>query len=183
MLSSLWSRIRPQADPYEEFYLRAAPADPRNLAVNRIRDAQEGSVFAVKTETHTPEVMAAHIKELGRFFGADLTAIVSAETLGLKEPVMPFAVFCLIRADHDPREAPGIGGHTAALKGAFATFQMSAIIREFGFRATRQSEDLDALAARAGLGTLVGGRLRTPQFGTKVHVADVILTDLPVATG
>ncbi len=96
---------------------------------------------------------------------------------------MPFAVFCLFEADHDPREAPGIGGHVAALKGAFATFQISAIIREYGFRATRCTEDVDSLAARAGLGNLEGARLRMPRFGTKVHVADVILTDLPLAVG
>ncbi len=84
MLSSLWSRIRRQSDPYEDFYLNAGVADPRNLIVNRIREAPEGSVFAVKAETHTPEVMASHIKELGRFFGADLTIIASTGGLGIE---------------------------------------------------------------------------------------------------
>ena len=67
-------------------------------------------------------------------------------------------------------------------KGAFATFNLAAIIREWGFRATRaQQVDGARLAAAAGLGNLDrGGRLVTPQFGAKVHVADVILTDLPV---
>jgi hypothetical protein len=33
-----------------------------------------------------------------------------------------------------------------------------------------------------GIGTLdARGRLTTKRFGTKVHIADVILTDLPVA--
>jgi epoxyqueuosine reductase QueG len=68
------------------------------------------------------------------------------------------------------------------MKGAHATFQLSAIIREYGFHATRWTDDLDALAAAAGIGTLEArGRIDTPKFGTKVHVADVILTDLPVA--
>jgi hypothetical protein len=189
MLGSLWSRIRRQPDPYEDFYLNAAVADPRNLIVNRIREAPEGSVFAVRAETHTPEVMADHIRELGRFFGAGLTVIATTEGLGLETAgedggrPLPFAVFCLFEAEHDPRDAQGIGGHAAALEGAFATFQISAIIREYGFNATRHSEDIDALAARAGLGSLEDGRLRTPRFGTKVHVADVILTDLPVAAG
>jgi hypothetical protein len=190
MLRSLWSRIRRPKDPYEDFYLNAAPADPRNLIVNRIRGAPEGSVFAVKAETHTPEIMAEHVKELGRFFGADLVHISRTRDLGMEVdegdgetvPDLPFAVFCLFRAEHDPRDAPGIGGNAVALRAAFANFQIAAIIREFGFQARRWPRgDLDAAAARAGVGTLDGrGRLVTPRWGDKVHVAGVILTDLPV---
>jgi len=183
MLGSLWSRIRPPADPYEDFYLNAVPSDPRNLVVNRIRHAPEGSVFAVKADTHTPEVMADHIKQLGSFFGADLTFIARTEALGLEEPDLPFAVFFLFKSAAEPDEAPGIGGHVAALKGAYATFQISAIIREFGFQATRRLDDLPDLPVKAGLGTFQEGRFTAPGFGTSVHVADVILTDLPVAEG
>jgi hypothetical protein len=184
MLRSLLSRFRRADDPYEDFYLNHAPVDPRNLVVNRMRQAPEGSVFAVQAETHTPEVMASHVKELGKFFGADLTYIADASSLGLPDeaPALPYAVFCLFRSEHDPREAPGVGGNVGAMKGAHATFQLSAIIREYGFHATRWTDDLDALAAAAGIGTLEArGRIDTPKFGTKVHVADVILTDLPVA--
>jgi hypothetical protein len=98
---------------------------------------------------------------------------------------LPFAVFMLFRAEHDPRESPGIGGHVAALRGAFATFQVSAIIREFGYQAARLSlAEPDRVAATAGLGVLDGrGRLKTAGLGTKLHIADVILTDLPVTLG
>jgi hypothetical protein len=194
MLRSLWLR-RPKAeDSYEDFFLNAPPADPQNLIVNRIREAPEGSVFAVKADTHTPEVMARHVKELGRFFGADVVHIVETRSLELtpsgsaaddheSDPVgLPLAVFMLFRAEHDPREFPGIGGHVAALKGAHATFQVSAIIREFGFHATRLSlAEPDKAAASVGLGSLNrSGRLKTARLGTKLHIADVILTDLPV---
>jgi hypothetical protein len=193
VLRSLWSKLRQPKDPYEEFYLQAAPADPRNFIVNRIREAPDGSVFAVKAETHTPEIMASHVKELGRFFGADLVHIADARKVIGAEPAtgdasagpdLPFAVFCLFRSEHDGRDAPGIGGNVAALKGAFATFQLSAIIREFGYDARRSSHiDGDSAAALAGLGTLdARGRLNSHRFGTRVHVADVILTDLPVAS-
>lgn len=194
MWRSLSLRRRKPRDPYEDFYLNARPADPQNLVVNRIRQAPEGSVFAVKAETHTPEVMANHVNELGRFFGADAVHIAAADSLdltqidapaadGSKPPGgFPFAVFMLFRAEHDPRESPGIGGQVSALKGAFATFQVSAIIREFGFHATRVAlSDPDSAAAAAGIGSLDGsGRLKTARFGTKLHIADVIFTDLPV---
>jgi hypothetical protein len=190
MLRSLLSRITRTDDPYEDFYLNAVPADPRNLIVNRLRQAPDGSVFAVKAETHTPEVMSDHIRELGRFFGADEVHIVSTKrvdstTAGTAEPEgadLPFAILTLFPAAHDPRDSAGIGGHAAALGGAFATFQIAAIIREFGFQARRISlDEPDAAAAAAGLGTLDSrGRLKTPRLGTRVHIADVILTDLPV---
>jgi hypothetical protein len=180
-------------DAYDEFYRQAPPSDPRNLIVNRIREAPEGSIFAVKSDTHTPAVMSAHIKELGRFFGADLVRIVELTGLSMDPSAapgpdakewrdLPYAVVCGFRAEHDPRDAPGIGGHAVALKGAFATFQISAIIREFGFRATKQSGlDSEQVAVAAGIGALnKDGRIVVPGFGSKIHLADLILTDLPV---
>ena len=184
-----WSP-RAEADPYEDFYRNAAPRDPRNLIVNRLREAPDGGVFAVKAETHTPEVMASHVKEMGRFFGADLTCIVKTDGLGIvadgeEEALshLPFAVLMLFRSEFDSRDAPGIGGNAVALAGAHATFQVAAIIREYGYEARRVvPADRDGVAARAGLGSLDDrGRLKTRQFGTKQHVADIILTDLPVA--
>lgn len=188
MLQSLLSRFRKPADPYEDFYLHSAAVDPRNQIDSRIRQAPEGSVFAVKADTHTPEIMSDHVKELGRFFEADLVHIASTAGFDFGAELdatteLPYAVFCLFRAEHDPRDAAGIGGHIGSLKGAFATFQMSAIIREFGYRAERfAGEDRDALASQAGLGALnENGRLVAPRFGTGVHIADIIMTDLPVA--
>jgi epoxyqueuosine reductase QueG len=64
----------------------------------------------------------------------------------------------------------------------FITFVLSAWIRELGFRASVESHwETAALAAQAGLGRLnTEGRLVTPQFGTKVYIADAICTDLPL---
>lgn len=178
---------RPTADPHRTFYLSEPVADPRNDIVARIRGAKEGAVYPVQVDTHTPAVMSAHVKELARFFRADLCAIVRVEGTyavadsGEGEP-HPYGIVCVFQAEHAGWELPGIGAQTGALKGAFATFNLAAIIREWGFRATRaQHVDGARLAAAAGLGSLDrGGRLVTPQFGAKVHVADVILTDLPV---
>jgi len=68
-------------------------------------------------------------------------------------------------------------------KGLFITFVLSAWMRELGFRATAAMDpNAEQLAAAAGLGTLnTEGRLVTPRFGTHVHVANVIRTDLPLA--
>ena len=95
----------------------------------------------------------------------------------------PFGVVCAVTAEYDPRTARGIGGQVPVQKGLFISFVLSAWIRELGFRATAGPHpDAKKLAARAGLGRLdADGRLVTPKYGTGVHVANVIRTDLPLA--
>jgi epoxyqueuosine reductase QueG len=87
-----------------------------------------------------------------------------------------------VRAEYDPRVSPGIGGQVPVQNGLFITFVLSAWIRELGFRADVESQlEAKTLAAQAGLGRLdAEGRLVTPQFGTKVYIADAICTDLPL---
>jgi hypothetical protein len=105
------------------------------------------------------------------------------ENKGKGNEQYPFAVICAVQADYDPRKSPGIGGQVPVQKGLFITFVLSAWIRELGYRATAVLDsDAERLAVAAGLGTLnAEGRLVTPQFGTRVHVANVICTDLPLA--
>jgi len=146
---------------------------------NAVLEAAEGSVFPVKSDVHSPDVMSSHIKQLARFFGADLTGIARLP----KGSEYPFGIVCVVRAEYDPRQARGIGGQAALQNGLFLTFNVGAIIREMGFRATAKiPTDGDRLAAVCGLGTLdANGRLVTRHFGAKVYVADVVYTDLPLA--
>src|SRR5262249_59325582 len=97
----------------------------------------------------------------------------------------PFAVVAVVRAEQDPRDAPGVGGQVPVQNGQYVTFVLSAYIRELGYRATAKlAADGERLAAAAGLGTLDDrGPLLTPQYGPLVHVADVIHTDLPPPPG
>ena len=169
---------RKTSDPYWESFIEKSPADMNNLIAPAIRAAADGQVFPVKSDTHTPEVMTEQIKELGRFFGADLVGVT--RTGG--ESDLPFVIVCGIRSEYDPSVSKGIGGQAATLTGAYVTFNLAAAIRELGYQATRSEETaLDDLAARAGLGTLdSSGRLVTRNFGRKIYVADAILTDLPL---
>jgi len=177
--------LRPRNDPYWDFYINTPPADPANLLRDVIRNAPEGNVFPTKADLHTPEVTTSHVKEMARYLGADL---VGATRLDGDDAGHPFAIVCVVRAADDPRRAPGIGGQIPVQNGLFVTFVLSAWIRELGFRATGATlpngARLDGarLAAAAKLGTLDGnGNLVTAEFGTRVHIADVIRTDLPLA--
>src|SRR5207249_2401261 len=159
--------------------IKTPAADPRNSVTEMIRQAPEGVVAPVKADIHTPEITSTHTKELAYFLGAYTTGIVR---LGPQDAEHadghPFAVVCLVKADYEPRTAPGFGGQVPVQNAQYVTFVVAAYIRELGYRATTKIEmDGERLAAAAGLGKLnADGRLVTPKYGTHVHVGDVILT-------
>ena len=167
------------ADPYWDIFMNRAPADPNNLPTEGIRRAKEGSVYPVQVETHTPPIMAQHLKDLAVFYGAHAVGIVQRADAS---DGLPYAVLCALRAPADPRTALGFGGQTPALFGAFVTFNLGSSIREFGFRCTKAGTDgAERLAVAAGLGThSADGRVVHPTHGP-LYLADVLLTDLPIA--
>jgi len=180
LLKIPWPKERSAKDPYWDYFIHTPPADRANSVVEMIRNAPEGNVFPNKADLHSPEITSSHVKEMARYVGADLVGIARLEG---DSDAYPFAVVCAVRANYDPRAALGIGGQVPVQNGLFVTFVLSAWIRELGFRATAAPHGAaESLAAAAGLGKLNGeGRLETPQFGSCVHVADIIRTDLPLA--
>jgi hypothetical protein len=179
-----WLRDTAADDPYWQRFLDTPFSDPANSAIEMVRTAPEGNVFPARADIHTPEITATHIKELARFLGADLVGIARLDAADpADQTAYPFAVVSVVRAEVDPRTAPGLGGQIPVQNGLYVTFVLSAYIRELGYRATAHGGPPgDPLAVAAGLGTLgADGRLVTPQFGSKVYVVDVIRTDLPLA--
>ncbi len=175
-----WRRAEPGShDPYWDFFINTPPADRANSVLDVIRKAPEGNVFPTRADLHTPEVTASHVKEMARYLGADLVGIAR---LDHDDAGHPFAIVCAVRADDDPGEALGIGDQVPVQNGLFVTFVLSAWIRELGYRVSMAtSADGARLATAAKLGTLDRtGRLVTAEYGTRVHVADVIRTDLPL---
>lgn len=177
-----WSKKNHETDPYWDYFINTPPTDRANSIVDLIRNAPEGNVFPTKADLHTPEITSSHLKELAHYLGTDLVGI--ARVGAQKDTSLdPFAVICVMQADHEPREARGIGGQVPVQKGLFVTFVLSAWIRELGFRATAAPDpEGERLATVAGLGALdQDGKLTTKQFGNRVYVADIICTDLPLA--
>jgi hypothetical protein len=170
-------------DPYWDFFIRTPPADLTNTVTELIRNAPAGNIFPTKADIHTPEITSQHVKDLAQYLGAKWTGIAQLERNDARHADgHPFAVLCAVQAEYDPRLAPGIGGQVPVQNALFITFVLSAWIRELGFRASVESHwETAALAAQAALGRLnTEGRLVTPQFGTKVYIADAICTDLPL---
>jgi hypothetical protein len=151
-----------------------------------IAKAPEGNIFPTPSELHSPDVTSSHVKELARYLGAQLVGIVD---LSKQDPEVArgylFAIVTAVRAENDPYTSPGVGGQTPVQTGQFVTFIMASWIRETGYRGTMKlsvpRQEREALAVAAGLGKFNGdGRLTVAKHGTKIHVADIIFTDLPL---
>jgi hypothetical protein len=179
-----WQKSALEDDPYWDAYINRPPTDVRNMVPEIIRKAREGAVFPTQSELHTPAVTSSHIKELGLYLHAQLVGIADLSKL---DPEIaqgyPYAVVCAVRADDDPRTSPGVGGQSPVQNGQYVAFIVSAYIRELGYRATAKLDaPREQLAVAAGLGKLTSdGRLTVRKYGTRVHVADIIFTDLPLA--
>jgi hypothetical protein len=190
-------------DPLWEHFIYRAPADPKNNLTPALQGAPEGRIYPLKTEVSDPHTMSRQIKELAQWFGADLVGIAALQpahmppsrqsaagdsSTGETEPPensarqYPFAVVCAIATDYDPRVAKGLGGQLAVQNGAVVNHHLRNYIRELGYRASIGGADPFAVAAAAGLGMLDrSGRFVTRIQGAHIHVADAILTDLPLA--
>jgi hypothetical protein len=141
-----------------------------------IRQAPEGNVFPTRADLHSPEVTVSHVKEMARYLGADLAG--STRTM----PDTPLQSFAPCAPTTIRVRPLGSAVQVPVQNGLFVTFVLSAWIRELGYRAsTTASLDGARLAVAAKLGTLdPTGKLVTAEYGTRVHVADVIRTDLPL---
>jgi hypothetical protein len=173
-------------DPYWEAFINRPPADLRNSIPEIVGKAKEGNVFPTLSELHSPNVTSAHVKELATYLGKSLTGIADLARQDQKlAHGYPYAIVCAVRSEYDPYEHPGIGGQTGVQHGQFVTFIVASWIREMGYRATIKiettREQREHLAIATGLGTRdKHGRFTTPKHGTKIHIGDIIFTDLPM---
>ncbi len=185
-------------DPYWDAFIHRAPADPKNTLIDVITRSPGGGVFSPRTEVHDPHAMAGHLAQLSLFFGADIAGIAAtdaryvapAETAAGDQPdtsaeqlavLYPRAIVLAVHWEYDLETARGMGGQFGLQKVAVANFHLRSYIREFGYEAVFARLTSHALAAAAGLGTLgPNGRLVTPQYGERVVLGDVVLTDMPL---
>jgi hypothetical protein len=152
---------QPKDDPYWDAFINRPPHDPNNLITHAFKQVQPGGVNPVRTEVHSPNVMATHVKELAQFYGAEHVGIVAL-------PGDRHAIICLVRADYDTSTALGLGGQAPAIKGLFASFTLGAYIRELGYATDATDIPAARLASAARLNT------------NGMHIADVLVTDLPL---
>ena len=173
-------------DPLWEHFIYRAPADPRNNLTPALQGAPAGRIYPVKTEVSDPHTMSRQLKEFGQWLGADLVGIAALQPAHVQpsdqvELSYPFAIVCTMATDYDPQKATGLGGQLAVRNGAVVNHHLRNYIRELGYRTSVGGVDPGAIAVAAGLGTVdQRGRLVAKTRGAYLHVADAILTDLPL---
>ena len=187
-------------DPYWERFINTAPVDPKNSLIPAIRAAPGGNIFPTKTEVKDPAIMSRDLKELAIFLGATTLGIAALDVNHIdpdgqqeegdggpatpEELVAryPYGVICAVHAEHDPREALGIGGQLPVQEASIVSFTMRAYIRELGYTAIFGGARPEAVAVSAGLGALDrSGRFIIREHQVPVWLGDVVLTDLPLA--
>ena len=201
MLGRLFKRRK--KDPLWDHFIHSQPSDPKNDLTAAIAGAPPGRTYPIKTVDSDPATTSKSIMELARWLGADVVGIVSQEFAagqapgasedqpavdGESEPPensgqnFTAGLVCGFFTDYDLSEAKGLGGQQAAQKGAVVNHYMASYIHELGYRAAIGGVNPVLIAEAAGLGrTDAEGHFVTRNKGRMLHVAEAVLTDLPLA--
>ena len=186
------------------------PSRARPGVLSQMMDAEDGPVHPEKTPVPAPPAMARRIKELARFFGADIVGITELDPAdvyshrGMSYDVgrpeygreveldHKYAITIGIPMDYERLKASPSFMENAEVglaygKVAFAVCQLAAYIRELGYPArahhVRREDVLHVpLAVKAGLGELGRcGFLMSKDHGPRLRLGTVT-TNLPLAT-
>jgi ferredoxin len=205
-----WRKSRMDVDPFRRvFGGGGGDGDNYNSLYDIFRKLPEGRVNPERTGVDDPERMARNIKEIARFFGADVAGIThldqayvyshrargnpaSGEKAG--DPIdLPhkYAICLGFESDYEKfltnnsriSDAEYGLGNVHMIE---PTFLLAAYIREMGYPARghyygRGEVNPIPLAVNAGLGELGRhGMLIHQDYGSRLHLA-VVTTDLPMA--
>lgn len=166
--------------------------------------ADDTPVAPVQVPVDDPARMAAEIKRVAKFFGADLCGITAMDTRWIyasqvdtrdfsAAPVdLPEGLGHVIVLGHQ-MDAPLVQTYPSALAGAATgreysheaatVMQLAAFIRNLGYRAVASMNDTGLVipfAVKAGLGEYARNQMViTPEFGPRLRFSK-IFTDLPL---
>jgi len=205
----LWRKERAGVDAFGRMFGRGGNADPNNSIQHVMSRAVEGAVNPDVIAADDPAMMSRNIKEVARFFGADIVGICrldpvyvysnrsgSSPAIGAKagdsiDLPHRYAICLGFAGDYDRyltcNSRIADAEYQIGQKGTMApTFMLAAYIREMGYPARAHCHsgyevNPIPLAVNAGLGELGRhGMLIHEEYGARLHLATVT-TDLPLA--
>ena len=203
-----WRKDRAAVDPFMRIFAPNKVADPNNCLQQVMRQVKEGAVNPDRTPVSDPAAMAHKIKEIARFFGADVAGITHLDQayvfshrargcpdMGEKpgDPIdLPhrYAICLGFASDYDRymsnnsriSDAEYMLGNVHTIT---PTYLLACYIREMGYPARahhygKGEVNPVPLAVNAGLGELGRhGMLIHEEYGSRLHLA-VVTTDLPL---
>ncbi len=203
-----WRKIRENLDALRQTLSDGGNVDPGNSLANLMKQVPDGPVNPERTSVPDPGEMAAKIKEIARYFGADVAGISHLDQLyvyshrsrgsaaeGAKpgDPIhLPhkYAICLGFAGDYDRymtcnSQIADIEYARGQKTAAVPTFLLAAYIRQMGYPARAHSHgrwevNPIPLAINAGLGELGrNGLLVHEEYGPRLHLT-VVTTDLPM---
>jgi len=205
----LWRKNRTGEDPLiRTLFGGDMKGGPNNSLRYVMRQVPEGDVSPERIPVSNPTAMAHKIKEIARFFGADVVGISNLDQVyvyshraggrpaeGLKPGDsihLPhkYAICLGFAGDYDrymacPSQITDIEYQMGNKSTIVPTFLLAAYIREMGYSARAHSNvgsevNPIPLAVNAGLGELGRhGLLIHEEYGSRLHLS-VVTTDLPL---
>ncbi len=201
---------REMVDAFKRTFSSSA-GEPNNSIQHVMNQVPEGAVNPDRIPESDPAATARKIKEIARFFGADIVGICrldqayvyshragSSPAEGLKpgDPIhLPhkYAICLGFSGNYDRYMAcnsriSDIEYQMGNKRTIMPSFMLAAYIREMGYPARAHSHSRKELnpiplAVNAGLGELGRhGLLIHEEYGSRIHLA-VVTTDLPLAVG
>jgi reductive dehalogenase len=185
--------------------------DKGNVFTDVLRRAPQGKVNPDKTEVLDPKLMSRHIKNVGKYFGADIVGIgrahpallyaggtlrdtgfiVDAEDGPTESPAelckkYPYVIVTPVAWDYELAKAHRhhIGDaayDTTLMQTVMVLTAVENYIKELGYTALRGKVNPQAAALAGGVGELGrNGLIISEKFGSRIHLSDAILTDLPL---
>jgi reductive dehalogenase len=184
--------------------------DQRNVFTTLLRGSKGGQNNPEKTPVPDPAAMTRHIKRVAHTFGADIVGVgrvhpsflygsgalhevgfltsrddstMSQEELCEK---YPYVIVTPVAWDYDLAQAHrhhiGDAAYEVTLMNlGLVLTQLEGYIRELGYTVIRGKVNPQAAALAAGVGELGrNGLIISEKFGARIHLNDVILTDLPL---
>jgi reductive dehalogenase len=183
-------------------------ADQDNIL--NLRRIKLGKVRPGKPVASNPAAMTEHIKRVARALGFDVVSVGKSHPsflyAGITTPTgdagerpvetpqelarqFPFFIVGSVAWDHELIQAHRhhIGDaayELAAQKTNLIYAALEGYIHELGYRTLRGAMNGQAGAVASGLGELGrNGLVITPEYGARIHLSDLIMTDLPLLPG
>jgi reductive dehalogenase len=184
-------------------------ADKRHFITNVINRAPKGKVNPDRARVDDPAAMTRHIKRVGHYMGADIVRIarthrdflyaggryvqdgiaeddyqsMTPEQLAAR---FPYVITATVAWDYDLLQAHRhhIGDasyHLSQIRVNMIIKALEGYIRELGYTAIRGVANPQGAALAAGVGELGrNGMVISERYGARIHLADPIMTDLPM---
>jgi len=204
-----WMHSTISPDPLARVAFERHAADKNNVIRTTLMKAPKGQISPERVPVDDPAAMTRHIKRVARHLGADVIRIARSHpsfmyggnptdgltTMGGDRPDgtpedlvrrFPFVIVASKAWDYKLMQAHrhhiGDAAYDFTLeRGNLLHSSIAGYVQDLGYHVLRGAMNPQAAALAAGAGELGrNGLIISEKFGPRIHLTDVIMTDLPL---